>query len=129
MRSRTLSWLAGSLLVVAPGLFAADPRGARVNASAPNEVREWDSRIEQLARQGALRLERTEEDTLLPGRRHQRLAQLHKGVKVEGGQLVRQVGETGEVLSVFGTFFEGISLDVTPAITAAQAQEIGRAHV
>lgn len=116
------SWLAGGLLVVAPSLFAGDPGGVRVNASTPNEVREWDARIEQLVRQGALRLERTEEDTLLPGRRHQRLDQVHKGVRVEGGQLVRQVGETGEVLSVFGTFFDGMALDVTPAMTTAQAR-------
>jgi bacillolysin/thermolysin len=115
-------WLVSGFLGAASALSGAEPGGVRVNASTVPEVREWDSRIEQLARQGSLRLDRSEEDTMLPGRRHQRLAQFHKGVKVEGGQLVRQVGETGEVLSVFGTFFEGIALDVTPTITAAAAR-------
>ncbi len=122
MRRGSWPWLLSGFLGVAPGLFAAEPGGVRVNASTAAEVREWDSRIEQLARQGSLRLDRSEEDTMLPGRRHQRLAQFHKGIKVEGGQLVRQVGDTGEVLSIFGTFFEGIDLDVTPAIAAPTAR-------
>jgi bacillolysin len=122
MRSSAGGRLGACLLAIAPGVFAAEPGGVRVNATAPAEVREWDVRIEQLMRQGALRLERSEADTMLPGRRHQRLSQLHKGVKVEGGQLVRQVGETGEVLSVFGTWFEGVDVDVVPAIGAAAAR-------
>jgi Zn-dependent metalloprotease len=122
MRSGARPWLGAWLLVMASGVFAAEPAGVRVNATAPAEVREWDARIEQLGRQGALQLERSDVDTMLPGRRHQRLSQLHKGVKVEGGQLVRQVGETGEVLSVFGTFFEGIATDVVPATSAAAAR-------
>jgi bacillolysin len=122
MRSRTGSWLVPCLLAIAPAAFAAEPGGVRVNATAPREVREWDVRIEQLTRQGALRLERSDADTMLPGRRHQRLSQFHRGVGVEGGQLVRQVGETGEVLSVFGTLFEGIDADVVPATGAAAAR-------
>ena len=122
MRGTTGSWLGAGLLAIAPVLSAAEPGGVRVNATAPPEVREWDVRIEQLAREGALQLERSEADTMLPGRRHQRLSQLHKGVKVEGGQLVRQVGDTGEVLSVFGTYFDGIGVDVVPAIGAAAAR-------
>src|SRR5215468_7214259 len=97
-------WLApGVLLLSAPGL-AADPGGVHVSASAPAEVRAWDERIELLARQGALQLQRTEEDTLLPGRRHQRLVQLYQGVPVEGGELVRQMDERGDAVSVFGRF-------------------------
>jgi bacillolysin len=95
-------------------------------------VREWDARIAELARQGALAPLRVEEDTMLPGRRHQRLAQVYKGVAVDGGQLVRQVGERGEALTVFGTFFEGIQVDVSPAISpsaarAAVVAKVGRA--
>ncbi len=122
MRSST-GWLGACVLAMGPGaLAAAESGGVSVNATAPAEVREWDGRIERLAREGALQLVRSEEDTMLPGRRHQRLAQIHKGVGVEGGQLVRQMGETGEVLSVFGTFFEGIDVAVAPAIGAAAAR-------
>lgn len=129
MRGRRLSWLAAGSIALASAGFAAEPGGIRVSASAPDEVRAWDNRIDQLARQGALRLERTEEDTMLPGRRHQRLVQLYKGVPVEGAELVRQTGERGEALSVFGRFYEGIALDVTPTQSVAQVRGVVTAKI
>jgi bacillolysin len=122
MRTGTSSALVVGLLGIAASVVAAEPGGVRVHASAAAEVRQWDARIEQLARQGALAPLRVEEDTMLPGRRHQRLAQVYKGVMVEGGQLVRQLGETGDVLTVFGTFFEGIQIDASPAIGPSAAR-------
>ncbi len=129
MHGGSTSWIAGALLVAGPALFAADPGGVRVTATDPPEVRAWDERIETLRREGALRPERTEADVTFPGRRHQRLDQFHRGVRVEGGELVRQVGETGEALTVFGRLFEGIGIDVAPAITPDQVRDGVRARV
>jgi bacillolysin len=122
-------WLATGVLAFAAPVRAADPGGIHVSASAPADVRAWDDRIEALAREGSLRLERTEDDTLLPGRRHQRLVQLYKGVPVEGAELVRQKSETGEALSVFGRFYEAIALDVAPTQSVAQARGVVTARI
>jgi thermolysin len=128
MRGKS-GWLAAGVLALSAPVFGADPGGVRVSATSPADVRAWDDRIELLARQGSLRLQHTEEDTLLPGRVHQRVVQLYKGVPVEGGELVRQKGEGGEALSVFGRFYEGIVLDVAPVQSVAQARGVVTAAI
>jgi bacillolysin len=71
------------------------------------DLRAGDERVGQLVRAGALRLDRAEPDTVLPGRRHERFVQLHGGVPVFGGEVVRQSDAAGTV-SVFGTYYEGL---------------------
>lgn len=110
-----------ALALAAGGVQAADPAGTRrVTAGDGTALSDWDSRADRLQAAGDLRLRLVREDELLPGRVHERLAQFHRGIPVWGGELVRQRSETA-TLSVFGTFYEGIALDVTPALAAADA--------
>ena len=94
---------------------AAEPR--RVAAAATPETREWAARIEGLVRDGGLALRTVRDDTLLPERQHARYVQLYKGVPVVGGDLAVQVSGA-DVVSVFGTLYDGIDLDAVPAFSA-----------
>lgn len=88
--------------------------------TAMGELRTWDTRITHMLRGGDLRVERVEDDPLLPGRTHERLAQYHLGVPVFGGGLVRQL-DRGLSVSVFGTLFQDITVDTQPALTVQEA--------
>ena len=61
---------------------------------------------------------RRESDRIVAGRRHERLAQFHRGVRVFGGEVVRQTNFFGQVVSIFGTYYPDIAIAVTPAVTA-----------
>jgi thermolysin len=87
----------------------------RVRAASGASVREWSGRVEQLLASGQLAVRLVREDTMLPGRQHERLAQIHDGVPVFGGELIRQSDASG-TLTVFGMFYDGIDLNMTPAL-------------
>jgi bacillolysin len=110
--------LACAALAASPA--AAEAPARRLAAVAGQELRDWDGRLEAMLRAGELRVRRTHEDTLLPSRTHVRLTQLHRGVPVYGGELVRQSEGTATV-SVFGTLYDGIDLDPRPTLTPDQA--------
>lgn len=114
-----------SLAVLAhpPGV-RAQPRRLTVVASEPAQVRQIDSTVDAQIRSGQLEVRRTDDDTLLEGRQHARLRQLHRGVPVVGAELTRQTDELGATVSVFGSMFEGIDVDVTPALDAAAAAAV-----
>jgi thermolysin len=57
---------------------------------------------------------------MLPGRTHERLAQMHRGVPVFGAEVVRQSDAAG-TLSVFGTLYEDIDVAVTPGLGVREA--------
>ncbi|HEV7499575.1 MAG TPA: M4 family metallopeptidase, partial [Vicinamibacteria bacterium] len=111
---------AGSLLAFSPSAFAAEP--LRV-AAAEAQTREWTSRIAALVSSGGLVLDKVRSDSLLPDRQHSRYGQRYKGVSVMGGDLVVQTAGA-DVVSVFGTLYDGIDVDPTPAFTADQAVAI-----
>src|SRR6266536_610659 len=102
-------------------LSAAEP--LRIAAANPPEAREWSVRIEALVRAGGLAPRQTRSDPLMPERQHVRYAQLHRGVPVIGGDLVMQTMGP-DVVSVFGTLYDGIDVDTAPALSAGQAVEI-----
>jgi Zn-dependent metalloprotease len=65
-----------------------------------------------MLRDGRLDLGRSERDTMIRGRMHERLVQQHEGLPVFGAQLVRQSnGRT--TVSLFGRFFENVSVPTT----------------
>jgi thermolysin len=105
------------------------PRG-RVNITAGStaERRAWTSRIDRMIRSGELRVRQTREDTLLPGRTHERSNQYYRGVRVFGGDVARQL-RSGATESVFGTVYEGIGIDSSPALEADRARELLAARV
>jgi len=100
---------------------AAEPR--RIAAAAAADTHAWAARIEGLVRDGALALRTVRDDTLRPDRQHARYAQLYKGVPVVGGDLVAQVSGA-DVVSVFGTLYDGIDIDPVPELSADRALEI-----
>jgi bacillolysin len=115
-----------TLAVFGMGMMQGPPAapGPRLNAVAATSraaISEWDQKIGALTRRGDLRVRSTIEDTMLAGRTHTRLEQLHQGVPVWGGELVRQDDAAG-TLTVFGNLYEGIDLDTRPALSEAAAR-------
>ena len=55
------------------------------------------------------------------GRTHVRLQQLHKGVEVDGRELIVHFDARGAVYEVNGDYLDGLSLDTTPAFAAEDA--------
>ncbi len=104
---------------------AAQPAAGplRVAATEGVDLRAWDGYVDRLAHAGALRLVRTREDTLIPGRVHDRFDQYHRGVRVFGAAIARQVDALG-TLSIFGTLHEAIDVDPTPRLTPAEARAL-----
>ncbi|MGC4082875.1 MAG: M4 family metallopeptidase [Vicinamibacterales bacterium] len=119
---------AGTFLAVALVSFVrpvdAQPRMATVLASEPAQIRAWDSTIDAQLRRGDLEVRRADADSLIDGRTHTRLRQLYRGVPVVGGELARQTDAAGITLSIFGSTYADIDIDVTPAIDAARAAAI-----
>jgi thermolysin len=105
------------LLLVVPIAGRADADAIAVAASSEAAVAAWADRVERLVRSGNLVVERTRADTMIRGRTHERLVQLHQGVPVFGGVLLRQSDASG-TLTVFGTHYEGIGLDVAPRLAS-----------
>jgi Zn-dependent metalloprotease len=113
------------LVLVSLGVRSAaeDTGPRRVAAAGAAEARPWEGRIEGMVSAGGLALRRMRPDTLLPERQHARYAQLHRGVPVIGGDLAVQVSGA-DVVSVFGTLYDGIAVDAVAAFDADQAMEI-----
>ena len=125
--SRHRGWLL--VLVVAclavPGRpLAQSPRGARAVAAVRTaEIRDMDAEITRQERTGALILRSREADSLVDGRSVARFDQFYRGVRVIGGELVRQEAN-GQTLSVFGAVYPGIALDAAPALSADDAADV-----
>jgi bacillolysin len=116
MRRGFLSWLAAVLPTLAvPPIVVAAGAPIRVTAASAPSLDEWSGRVDGLLASGDLRVRLVREDTMVPGRQHERLAQFYRGVPVFGGELIRQSDASG-TLTVFGTLYEGIHLDVTPRL-------------
>ncbi|HXW05399.1 MAG TPA: M4 family metallopeptidase [Vicinamibacterales bacterium] len=129
-RYRSLCVASAALALVlltaqAPATGRQERIAVAVNAAGLGELREWDSRLTRMERNGELRVRQVRQDTLIPGRQHDRLDQYHRGVRVFGGDVARQL-DGGQVASLFGTVYEGIAVDNSPAIDAERAHEIVR---
>jgi Zn-dependent metalloprotease len=86
-------------------------------------LRDWDGRIDRMSRIGELEVRDEHQDTLLPNRRHERLRQLYHGIPVLGGDLARQ-SERGVTVSIFGSLYEGITIDPSPRLLPEEARDI-----
>jgi thermolysin len=115
-------------------LAAAQSRAASVAATRENlsDLRLWDQQIDSMVRSGNLRVRETMRDTALAERRHERLDQYVRGVRIVGGELTRQTANDGTI-SLFGTVHQNLSVETTPqldvnaggqAIAAAVSGEI-----
>lgn len=108
------------LLSVAAGPALAAATEVRAAAGQPGAAAAL-ARVRTLEAEGRLRAFRLREDTQIPGRRHERLRQLHAGVPVFGGEIALQT-EGGQPLTAFGTLYEGIETAVEPRVSAAAAR-------
>jgi Zn-dependent metalloprotease len=96
-----------------PGLIA-------VHATTPIDLREWDTRINQMVRGNQLVVVSSRPDPDISGRTHESLAQYHRGIPVFGASLSRQTAQ-GVSVSVIGGVFEDVSVDSSAAMSATQA--------
>ena len=94
-----------------------------VAATAARDLRDWDTQITRMVRDGQVRSRGEDADLLVAGRTHERLDQYYQGVRVFGGELVRQADE-GQTVSVFGALYTGVGLDVDPTLSPADVADI-----
>jgi thermolysin len=87
-------------------------------------LRARDAAVDRLTRAGDLAVRRIDRDTLLPGRTHTRLQQLHRGVPVLGAEVTRQTDSSGVTVSLFGDVHSDIDVDVVPALTPDDAAAV-----
>ncbi len=119
MKLRRASLLATVVLTL-PALARAGDRPLRVSAASGGALAQWAARVDGLVASRQLVPRSVRDDTMIPGRRHERLVQHHLGVPVFGGELARQSDAAG-TLTVFGTFYEGIDVSVEPRLGAGDA--------
>ena len=98
----------------------ADPIVVAAGWRDQTSLRRWDALIDQMVRARELVLYSIQPDPAVRGRQHEHYLQLHKGLPVEGGQIGRQT-QGGRTVSVFGTIYTGIALDIAPALTSRDA--------
>jgi bacillolysin len=117
------------VLVVGLGVYVtaqqAVIRGSRQRALAVagQARRDWDDRITAMSRDRELRVRAVQTDSLVPGRRHERLDQYYRGVRVVGGEAVRETA--GPVtMSVTADIYNSIGIDTTPELSAADAVRV-----
>ena len=131
---------AGAVPAAAPAAVMADDRAAAssrpaaaarpspprhpglilVDAREPRTRDDWNRRVDDMLVTGMLRVSDVVEDPLGPGRRHERLAQMHEGVPVFGGTLTRQL-EGQQTLAIFGTLYRGVNVVTSPQLTPEEA--------
>ena len=111
--------LAAQAPVPSPATYATT---LAVTTSNLSELREWDGRITALERSGALALRTVRRDTLLRVRTHERYDQTVGGVRVFGGDIVRQTAG-GVTESVFGTLYDRINIGTTPLLSEDDARD------
>ena len=115
------------MVVASRAIIHGQSSVARITATANGDLRDlraWDIRTERMIRDGELQLRLERQDTLLAGRMHERYAQFYQGVPVFGADIARQIDDTGVTISIFGVLYEGIDLDVTPRLAAADAKQL-----
>ena len=84
------------------------------------DLRRTDAVVDRLRRDGTLRLVARTDDSVLPGRTHERFRQYHDGVPIFGAEVTRQTAG-GVTVSVFGTLHLAVDLETTAALSADTA--------
>ncbi len=104
---------------------AGDARNSamRLSTFTDDELRRLNPLVDEWVREGTLSSRTAYDDAERPGRRHEVFIQYYKGIPVYGADLMRQT-ERGVTVSIFGTVYSGIDIDVAPRLTAAQAVEM-----
>jgi bacillolysin len=102
----------GQAIVGRPLTIAPDSAGA---------TRDWGTIVDRMVRGDELRVRLERSDTLLTGRSAEQLTQYYKGLRVWGGSVARQF-DAASLVSIFGIVYQGLDLDVAPAISRDAAR-------
>jgi thermolysin len=97
------------------------PISRTITAVADSDLEQSDASVTRMSREGDLRLGQIVDDTMLAGRTHERFDQYYKGIRVFGGNTVRQI-DGARTVSVFGHTYEGIALDPAPLLSSDDAR-------
>lgn len=123
-------WRRSLLACVAAVIATAGLQGQSTGGRALNIVPDsssatldWGTIVDRMVRGDELRSRFDRPDTLVAGRNLDQLTQFYKGVPVWGGAVARQF-DGANLVSVFGTVYQGIDLDVTPALGRDQARGV-----
>lgn len=81
------------------------------------------SHVDTMLVAGELDVAGLQDDTMIPGRVHERLGQFYGGLPVFGAQAVRQM-DGRSIVSITGRLYEGITLDINPAISPEKARAV-----
>jgi thermolysin len=112
--------MAALALAVTPAGHASGGRPDRFSVSSGRVLRDRSEAVEAMERVRELRMRVVQDDSLIAGRRHERLDQYYRGVRVFGGEVVRETdGKT--VLGVTGTIYGPMRVDTTPALEPEDA--------
>lgn len=95
-------------------------------ASSGGSLPQAINRIDAMLTDGQLNISTLHDDTMIPGRVIERLGQLHEGLPVFGGQVVRQM-DGRSFVSITGRLYEGLDIGVAPAISPERANEAAAA--
>lgn len=110
-------------------------RRVTITPRSTADLRDAMPLVDGMRRGGELRSRTQRADPQVRGRVHERFDQYHRGVRVFGADVAQQTAG-GQVVSVYGTVYENLNLDVAPTVTADAARtaieaaagvEIGRA--
>jgi bacillolysin len=118
--SRAARWKA-LLVILAALLVSAGPHGQngtralRIVPDSATAVGDWGTIVDRMVRGDELRVRLTRADTMVAGRTIEQLSQFYKGVRVLGGTVARQF-DGSNIVSVFGTIYQGLDLEVTPGL-------------
>lgn len=121
----TKQFLIGCFVVVLSGHTPAQNLAPAVTVAPQSisQLREWDSRIDRMVRGGELRIRQSRADAFVEGRIHQRADQYHRGIRVFGADVARQL-QDGQLLSVFGTLYPEINAETSPRLTEDEARSV-----
>ncbi len=128
---RTLGTVAAvALLVQQPGRAQsaqtanpADSRRMTIASTTPDAIAASNSVIARMLQTGELTNVSVLDDPQIAGRQIQTLQQQYNGIPVEGGSVTLQKAGPATI-SMFGTLFNGVSVNTTPAIAPVDAARI-----
>ena len=92
-----------------------------ISPSTAQELRDWDATVNRMLRANELQIRSERADTLVPGRTIQQLDQYVSGVRVWGGTVSRQLN-SDTAISVFGSLYSDVGIDLSPTLTQADAK-------
>jgi bacillolysin len=99
------------------------PVTVMTTAVTADSLRAWDATVNRMVRDGGLVLRKSREDTVLPGRRHERYDQFIDGVRIFGADVARQVNSV-MTESIFGQLYAADGFDTRPTISQDGARAI-----